>query len=589
MSIAATFFHNAFAQLRRSRLLSSRRRRIDRWLQQGYRMQRAGTLSGAQRLYERVLQVDPDNADAHYLLGALLGHRSELFPAVAHLARATTLDPSFAEPHLALGNVYLLLGNKQCALMNYQRAAELLPENAAAHANLGLLLQGEGKREQAIGHFLRALKAEPKLPDLLKNLTLAYIESAQLEEALKTVDDALQREPEDLQALSCKGFVLQKMQEPSQARAYYEKALALGGGDAELLNNLAIVLQDLGHLDEAIARYDEAILLKPDFPLAIWHRSLAYLLRHEFKRAWPDYELRMLSTDAARVESPFPNWSGRSGAAVLVRAEQGIGDQIMFASCIPDLIATSSRCVVECAPKLKSLFQRSFAEAAVYSTDEPIQLAEGIKTAAVDAQIMFGSLPLHFRPSVGSFPKHAGYLRADPQSTQAWQKRLAMLGPDIKVGISWQGGTQKTRKEIRSVPLQRLAPILQIAGARFINLQHTECDAEIRECEATLGVSIENWRDAHESFDETAALVSALDLIISVCSAVIHLSGALGKAVWILAPYSPEWRYGIAGTSMPWYPSARLFRQPEYGAWDAVIANVAAALRDRIDGDLDAR
>jgi hypothetical protein len=192
-----------------------------------------------------------------------------------------------------------------------------------------------------------------------------------------------------------------------------------------------------------------------------------------------------------------------------------------------------------------------------------------------------GSVPQYLRQTYADFPRHSGYLKADPERVQRWRERLAALGGGLKVGISWQGGAVKTRRAVRSLALAQWLPILRAAGARFVNLQYTDCSGEIAEFKAASGIELVDWPEVREDYEDTAALVSALDLVISVCTAVIHLGGALGKPVWVMAPYSPEWRYGIAGEEMPWYPSVRVFRQPRYGEWEPVIERVADELQRR--------
>jgi hypothetical protein len=150
----------------------------------------------------------------------------------------------------------------------------------------------------------------------------------------------------------------------------------------------------------------------------------------------------------------------------------------------------------------------------------------------------------------------------------------------LKVGISWQGGTAKTRRAVRSLPLTKWAPILRVPNVHYVDLQYTDSQAELAALEASLGVHVHSWQDTKDNYDENAAMIAALDLVISVCTAVIHLGGALGRPVWVMAPFSPEWRYGIAGDAMPWYPSVRVFRQPVYSDWDAVICNVARSLKE---------
>ena len=395
------------------------------------------------------------------------------------------------------------------------------------------------------------------------------------------LETMLSERPDDLEALKCLGSVLQNMHCPDQALAYYEKAHGFDPDDPELLNNLGIVLRELGRLDAAIAKFDAAIARNPDFVLARWHRALAYLLRHDFARGWPDYELRLVSAELPLRTAHYPRWDGGAlgGRSLLVYAEQGLGDEIMFASCLPQVIVASRHCVVECSPRLETLFRRSLPQASVYSSTAGGDPPPAVREAGIDAQVAMGSLPQFLRRSWSDFPRHRGYLQADPQRVQIWRERLAMLGPGLKVGISWQGGTQLSRRPLRSIPLARWAPLLQSPGVQCVSLQYTECGAEIAAVEAATGVRIADWREVRDDLEHTAALITALDLVISVCTAVIHLGGALGRPVWVLAPYSPEWRYGIVGDAMPWYPSVRVYRQPRFGAWEPVIAAATQALR----------
>lgn len=551
------------------------------WLQEGYRHQHAGNPAAAEQSYRRVLECDAANVDAQYLLGALLGERGELAEAASHLQQAIAAKADFSDAHAALGNVYLALGNHAAATASYEQALRLDARNAVAYSNLGIAHQHGGRHAAALEAFTRAYALAPELPDLLKNLTLAQLHLEHYDEALRLLDTVLSTRPDDLEALKCIGFVLQKMHRPDQALAHYKKARGFDPGDPELLNNLGIVLQDLGRLDEAIECYDAAIVLKPGFPLALFHRSLVYLLRHDFARGWTDYDLRFLSIDQPRRPAAYPRWDGRdlSQWRILVYAEQGLGDEIMFSSCLPQVIAASRHCVVECSPKLERLFRRSFPAATVYATTAARDFPPLVRDAGVDLQIEMGSLPQYLRRSGSGFPRHHGYLKADPQRVDVWRERLAALGPGLKVGISWQGGTHKTRRPLRSIPLAQWAPLLRSAGVQCVNLQYTECREEIAAVEAATGVRIADWPEVRaDDLDHAAALITALDLVISVCTAAIHLGGALGRPVWVLAPYSPEWRYGIAGDAMPWYPSVRVFRQPRFGEWGPVIERVAREL-----------
>ena len=542
-------------------------------LQQGFRRQSGGDEAGAEADYRQALAADPNAADAHYLLGSLLGKHDRLDDAERHLKQALTLHANFADARMALGNVYLLRRDLAAAKACYAGAIAIDPSNALAHSNLGLACQSVGDHAGALAAFKRAFELAPNLPDIVRNLTVERLHFEQYALSESHLRQLMADRTDDYEVLLSLGFTLQKMHRPQEALEYYLRARALKSADAELLNNLGIVLQELGRLDEAIDSYTAAIAARPGFELALWHRALCYLLQHDFARGWTDYDLRLRSKDRPPRAATHRQWHGESAAEMrlLIYGEQGIGDEIMFASCLPQMIAAGRHCVVECSDKLLPLFRRSFPDAEVLATPAPADLP-------VDAQIAMGSLPQYLRKTIDDFPRHAGYLKADPARVAAWRARLAALGPGPKVGISWQGGTFKTRAPVRSIPLAQWAPPLAIEGMHFVDLQYTDCADEVAAVEQAQGVRINRWREARDDFEETAALVAALDLVVSVCTAVIHLGGALGRPVWVLAPHSPEWRYGCRGEAMPWYPSVRVFRQSAHGSWGPLIGDVAQSL-----------
>ena len=255
----------------------------------------------------------------------------------------------------------------------------------------------------------------------------------------------------------------------------------------------------------------------------------------------------------------------------------------MFASCIGDVIPRAGHCVIDCHPKLEKLFRRSFPEATIHGgsqVDTDLSWLERIPSA--DLKIPSGSLPFHFRRSLDAFPRHTGYLRADEARVQHWRSRLAVLGDGLKVGLSWRGGSRFTHRGLRSLELDQLQVLLGVQGIDFVSVQYGDCAAEIDRLQQEKGISIAHWPEAIDDYDETAALVSALDLVISVQTAVVHLGGALGKPVWVMVPAAPEWRYGRSGSTIPWYPSVTLFRQRVLHDWQPVISEVTEHLRSRV-------
>jgi tetratricopeptide (TPR) repeat protein len=516
-------------------------------------------------------------------LGMLLGQRGQLQEAAVLLEQAIAGKPDFADAHAALGNVYWLRENQPEAAASYREAIRLEPRNAAVHSNLGLIYQRDCQHEAALRCFMRAHELAPEFPVALKHLTQEWIALEQFEQALVVLQELYRKQPDRFDVLTCLVAVLHAMHRPAEALDYGRKARALNGNDVELLTALGIVLRDLGRLDEALESFAAALALQPDSVVALWHRSLVYLLQHDFARGWLNYDLRLASADLVRRPNQYPAWNGIADTErrILIYGEQGLGDEIMFASCLPEMIAASGHCVVECSARLESLFRRSFPAATVYAALPDKSVPQRIRDLGIDVQIAMGSIPRYRRNRPLDFPLHHGYLVADPERVVHWRRQLETLGSGLKVGISWQGGSNQSRRPVRSIPLAHWVPILRIPRAHFVDLQYSDCVDEVNELESNSGIHIHRWEAVRNDYEETAAMVGALDCVISVCTAVVHLGGALGKPVWVLAPYSPEWRYGIAGEKMTWYPSVTVFRQPRYGEWEPVVARVVEELRRR--------
>ena len=547
-------------------------------------LQAAGDDIAVERLCRLVIAMQPGNADAHFRLGSLLGRQNRADEALLHLSRAVEKNPQWLEAQVALGNVHLLKGRLDAAQDCYAAALRLAPSNPTIFFNLGMLAQSRLDYKTALANFEQAYALAPRMDGLLKNLTWAQVELGQFEVAEQRLQELATLRPDDPEVLFSLGYTLQNAHRPEHAIGYFERARTLGSKDADFLFNFGIVLRDLGRINEAMRCFDDALAAKPNFEPALWHRSLASLLQQDFVRGWAHYDLRLISKDRPQQPQSHPQWRGQKagGARLLIYGEHGLGDEIMFASCLPEMIAASGRCTVECSPKLQALFQRSFPHAEIRSS------APAAHGDAIDTQVAMGSLPQYLRKTAADFPRHQGYLCADPARVAAWRQRLSALGAGPTIGISWRGGSYKSRSPVRSLPLDAWGPILQLSGAHFVDLQYTDCSDEVNEAAKRFGINIHRWPELREDFEETAAAVCAVDLVISVCTTLIHVSGALGRPVWIMAPFSPEWRYGLRGDGMPWYPSARVFRQPSYGAWAPLIADVAQSLRAWRDDKPDA-
>ena len=410
-----------------------------------------------------------------------------------------------------------------------------------AAAALGVSLYARGDYEAAIAAYRRAQGAGVGDKRLFNNLGLACRETGDFSSALGAFEHALKLDPR------------------------YAVAWC----------NLGLVQQDLGNVEDALGSFSRALELDPSIEEARWYAAVVRLRERDYVAGWGAYEGRWQSRTAREVPFRFPAWRGESlvGRHVLIYAEQGLGDQIMFASCVSHMVENAGRVTLECSRKLESLFRRSFPQVTVVgSLTNDRRVPEWVQGLGhVDYQVAIGSLPGHFRRNAEQFPVHSGYLRADPERVEYWRERLRLAGTGPWIGLSWQGGAPGTRRRLRSLPLEALLPLIQAIPANFVSLQYTPCSEEIDMFRREHGVLLHHWSEAIEDYDETAALVSALDLVVSVCTSVIHLAGALGRPTKVLVPFSAEWRYGRCGRQMPWYPSVELFRQPAPGAWEPVL------------------
>lgn len=471
-------------------------------------------------------------------------------------------------------------GQQREAMAAYISGLERFPNSPGILVRIGLLASRMGKRGDAIQYLERAVELSPDWDSGHLALGNALFERHEYGAAIPHYRQAVAMMPNSGAAHCNLGLAYRTLGELSLAAEHLNRSLQLKPGNRQVTLNLGLVLQDLGKAHEAEECFQRILAVDPDDKEARLYLAILRLASGDFVGGWPDYELRLKGYIDNPGTFPFPLWNGETlpDKTVLVYGEQGIGDQIMFASCLGDALARMGKCVIYCDRKLGRLFRRSFPEATVLAGKRGVAAADIADLPAVDFAIPMGSLPGIFRTNVSSFPRHKGYLRAAPERVAHWSARLSELGEGLKVGISWRGGLKQTRRSLRSIPLESWLPLLRTNNVQFVSLQYTDCSPEVNALQEHHGVILPQWPDAIRDYDETAALVSALDLIISVQTSVIHLAGALGKPVWVMVPAAPEWRYQTQGETIPWYPSARLFRQQELNNWKPVLDAVAQEL-----------
>jgi hypothetical protein len=315
------------------------------------------------------------------------------------------------------------------------------------------------------------------------------------------------------------------------------------------------------------------------------------LAQGQFEAGWIAYEERFATKESPARGLALQTWRSEplSGAGIVLYAEQGLGDELMYANCFADVIDRAGLVVIECDPRLTELYRRSFPAARILgqarrSAGSWREGLDGVRWMSA-----IGSLPRFLRRRVDDFPRHSGYLRADPVKVACWRKRLDALGGGQKIGLSWRGGVAQTRRALRSIPLEQLSTLIDQPDTIWVSVQYGDCGAEIDAYRrAHPHKPVQFWQQAIDDYDETAALVCALDGVVSVCTALVHLSGALGRPTLVLVPSVPEWRYQLQGERMPWYPSVQLLRQRRQGMWEDVLEAACsrlAELRQSAQGD----
>jgi Flp pilus assembly protein TadD len=512
-------------------------------LNQALQHHKSGRLIEAESIYREILAVSPRDADSLHLLG-LIAYEWGNFDAAAELMRM---------------------------------AIAIHANGASYHSNLGNVLEAQGKPEEAIAEYRMALTIKPNLPEIHINLGNVLQAQEAFDEAVLSYQSALKLQPRSVEALYNLGNARQVQGRFADAVRCFEQALAINPGHPKAHHNLGRVLEDLGRPDEAYAQFQRAVSLEPDNPEIGFNAALAQLSRGDFSSGWVNYEQRWRSSDhdTSMRDYPPPLWTGEElgSGRLLIWGEQGVGDEIMFAGMIPELVQRGVDCVLDCDVRLQPLFARSFPGIHVVSGYH----RDGDLKEDFAAHLPCGSLPRIFRTSQAAFAAAPSpYLVPDPE-------RLCRFRSDycdgrMLVGLAWRTEARKTGRR-RSIDLSDLEPLFARSDVRWVSLQYGELDALRDEAEnAGVPIHFDTSVDQLSDIDTFAAQVAAMDMVITIDNSTAHIAGGLGIPVWLMLPFHPDWRWLVQGERSLWYPSMRLFRQPRLGDWISVVQNVTREL-----------
>ncbi|NQU60830.1 MAG: tetratricopeptide repeat protein [Rhodospirillales bacterium] len=501
----------------------------------------AGDLQKAAEVLEDFHRENPDHYGATHGLGVLYASQGDTAAAIPFLERACALNPDAADGHYNLGKAYQTAGRADDALAAYAQALEIDPGEVPSHLGIGEILRQAGDLDGAAWSFNKILEIDPDNDAVLTNL----------------------------------GAMLQMQGRLADAEAAQRKAVAINPANAVAHSNLGNVLHETERFDDAKAAYRRAIELAPDYPQPHHDLGLVLLLQGNLSEGWAEYEWRLQAEKRERFFAER-RWLGQDlrGETILVWGEQGVGDEVMFASLVPDLIAAGANVILESDARLVPLYRRSFAEANCIAKDAAY--------GDIDYQVPSGSLAQYLRPDADAFPGGEAYLRPDEAKRDALRAKYKDSSGNLLVGIAWHSGNERSGPR-KSMTLTDWAPLAGISGVTLIDLQYGDWAAERQAFEETTeatGTSIlhDAGIDQMADLDAFAAQIAAMDVVISISNTTAHMAGALGVPVWVLLNTSPLSCWMLEGDDSPWYASARLVRQTDPDDWARVIERAAAEL-----------
>jgi len=605
---------------------------FEAWFNLGLLMERQQRITEAKDAYQRCCHIKPGSREARFRLALMQEASGEFAQAAKNYLALADANPQNPALLLRLGNCFCRSGEQGRAVEVYARAAAMAPADPAPRINLGIALKkakrfdealavfhealrlpGDhaetwynigvvqyllGKLESAIEAFAKAAEADPS-PRILYNLGTALKEAGRFQEAAEHLRETVRKEPTNHQALNNLGLCYQELGNLEEAESCFRQALASQPGFAEAHSNLGNLLLDAERFDEAEAAYDLAIRHDPAFSKAWynkgncfqqqnrhrqavamyrkaleidpglveahWNLSHSLLLLGEYGEGFQEYLWRWKREKTVKPPLKLPTWKGETAAeaTLLVHTEQGLGDSIQFVRYLPLARERVGRIILAAEKALLPLF------AGLAGADELLPKGDILAIQErCDLAVGLLDLPSIFTRDAQEIPGQVPYLATDPHLAEALAEAVGE-DPGLKVGIVWQGNPKHHNDGNRSCPAELLKPLATVPGCRFFSLQkeHTSPPAWMTDLAPHL-----------ETFAHTAAVIHHLDLVISIDTSVAHLAGGLGKPVWTLLPYVPDWRWLLDREDTPWYPTMRLFRQRRRGDWQEVLQRVGKEL-----------
>ena len=537
---------------------------------QAVALHRQGRAPAAETLYQAVLAQDPDHLGALYQLGILRLQQDAFEDASRLLRRVLDRDPDSAEGHVNFGVTLLALNRPADALAHFEKAVELEPGRADAHYNRGRALQMLKRVAEAGDCYERTLALRSDHAEACNSLGNVRLILNRPAEAIGCFEAALELRPDYADAHSNLGIAFHDLGRYEEATASYARALAIQPDHADAHNNLGLTLRDMNRHGEAVDCFERAQAVKPDMVDAQLNEGLARLALGEFDTGWKKYQWRLMTASFHRRKSPRPLWLGNwdlAGKTILLHGEQGLGDTLQFVRYVPRVARQGARVILA--------VQRPLAPLLAGLAGVSVLRAQGDAIPPYDCYCPLPSLPLAFHTTLESIPAEIPYVVAPDARVATSRPVMAAIGRP-RIGLMWAGNLAHPNRR-RWIPLRLLLPLSAMRELHFVALQRELPEGDALLLESARVATFLGERQA--DLADTAAMIAALDLVITVDTSIAHLAGALGKPVWVLLPFSADWRWLRGRADSPWYPTARLFRQPALGDWAGVATQVEDALR----------
>ena len=549
---------------------------IDLFWQNAVKCYHRGQLDQAGKICEKILACEPESPEALNLLGLIAENQGDPDKAITLITRAVRISPRQSRYYRNLGNAYQGKAMHPQAAACFRRIIKLEPGNTEAYFKLGVIENESGNKETALDCYRRALELKPDRPDILFNLALVHEDLGERKAAIDCYQRVLEIAPDSAETLYNLACLLAQEDRFDEAVRLLQKSVEINSTNADAYNNLGLNLKALGKIDEAISQFRKAIEIDPDLAHGHLNLALALLLIGEYAEGWREYDWRF-EVGAYRADYRYRNrkmWDGKSfkDRCLLVHDDQGLGDAIQFVRYLPLVKKLGGTVILEIRREILPLL----AEFAGIDTllERP---SDGLSDVQFDYYIPLLSIPGRLGTRSDSIPENIPYLFGDADKCAVWKEKTK--SPGIKIGINWAGNKSHVNDRNRSCSLDHFNWLQDISSISLFSLQIPVSPAEETQLNK-LGAL--NFGPQFNDFSDTAAVIENLDLVISVDTAVAHMAGAMGKPIWILLPFDPDWRWMLTGSQSPWYPTARLFRQSQPGDWDGVMSAVCRALKGQV-------